>query len=153
MSTNLKLRLEERPEHRDLLNEEVAARLLGYRWVIWKKDGFPTDSEDEGKFLAPADGPLAAHQLPAGSEVPFSKHPDRYLPRATTDMWEAFELAACTGLFAICDAHLIRNEFGECSVRTSDDRIRAFGPSLPEALCRAALQWHALRNGKEGKCG
>ena len=138
---------------RNRLDEEVASRLLGYRWVTWKShDSFPLPGEEEGRFLAPPDGPRASEQVPAGPEVPLAKEPDRYVPEFSTDLKDAFDVAVAAGLFVSANAFLTVSVLGEWRVHEEDGTVLGASDSLPEALCRAALAWHEL-HGPDGPVG
>ena len=133
---------------RNPLDEEVAIQLLGFRWVVWKSlDSFPLPMEEAGRFLAPSDGPLAEGQVPAGPEVPLAKEPDRYVPLVSSDAEAALELARQVGLFVAGNAFLSVSPLGEWTVCTEDGRVWASGRSVPEVLCRAAMEWHAAQGG------
>ena len=123
------------------LDEEVAVRLLGYRWVQWNnRSAGVAPSEERGRFLAPPDGLLSHLQVPAGLEVPLAEDPFRYLPAFSDDLSAAFEAARSAGLFGVVGAILNYDEPGEWSVQTRHGDVLARGYSLPEALCRATLR-------------
>ena len=128
--------------NRSPLDVEVAFRLLGYRWVRW---GTQSPEEEEGRFLAPPDGFLAHHQVAAGPEVPLADDPYRYVPSFSSEVDPALEAARSVELFHGAGAFLVVSDHGEWSVRTEDGRLNVMGPTLPEALCRAALRWHELQ--------
>ncbi|MFH1765021.1 MAG: hypothetical protein ABIF09_12610 [Gemmatimonadota bacterium] len=130
------------PDGRNRLDEEVAVRLLGYRWVRW---GTQPPYDEEGRFLAPPDGFLAHHQVVAGPEVPLADEPFRYVPGFSSEVEPAFEAARSVGLFHEANAFLMVSDTGEWSVRTEDERLNVMGATLPEALCRAALRWRELQ--------
>jgi hypothetical protein len=122
------------------LDEEVAVRLFGYRWVQWNnRSAGVAPSEERGRFLAPPDGLLSHLQVPAGLEVPLAEDPFRYLPAFSDDLSAAFEAARSVGLLETAHAILDYAEPGEWSVRTREGKALARGPSLPEVICRASL--------------
>jgi len=124
------------------LDEEVAIRILGYRWVVWKDlDRFPLPHEEQGRFLAPPDHPEARGQEEVGSEVPLAKEPDRFLPMFSEDPEAAFEVARRVGLFVSSNGFLAMMPGGGWEVQDDDGRVLGSGDSIPEAVCRAALAW------------
>jgi hypothetical protein len=122
------------------LDEEVAIRLLGYRWVHWNSRGGGGPSDEKGRFLAPPDGLLSHHQVPAGSEVPIADDPHRYLPEFCQDLEAAFDVARSVGLLDVAHAILEVDDLGDWTVRTREGEVLAQARSLPEALCRASLR-------------
>lgn len=133
---------EERLGTRNTLNEELAVRILGYHWVVWaNRDRFPLPHEEEGRFLAPPEGPLAHEQVPAGPEVPLAKEPDRYVPMFCEDPEAAFDLARKVGLFVSSNGFLAMTPTGGWEVQDEKGQVLGVGASIPEAVCRAVLRW------------
>lgn len=141
------------------LDEEVATRVLGYRWVQWNpREGAMPPSDEKGRFLAPSDGLLSHHQVPAGRSVPPAQEPYRYVPRFSSEIESALEAAQAVGLLRHDNATLELSEQGEWTIRTKGDRLAITAPTLPEALCRAALRWREIEDGarlalEEAKAG
>lgn len=124
------------------LDEEVAIRILGYRWVMWKsRDQFPLPHEEEGRFLAPPDHPLARELVEADPGISLAKEPDRFLPMFSEDPEAAFDIARKVGLFVSSNGFLAMTPGGGWEVQDDAGQVLGFGSSIPEAVCRAALAW------------
>ncbi len=124
------------------LAEEVALRLLGYRWVEWDRnrpDGGPSD--ETGRFLAHPEGLLSRFQTPVGRQTPLALEPDRNLPLFLEDPGAAFEVAMRAGLFRDSGVLLSMSPQGEWTLRTAQDGVVVSGKELAEVLCRASLAW------------
>lgn len=127
------------------LDEQVATRVLGYRWVQWRNgEGVLPPSDEKGRFLAPVEGLLSHHQVEAGMRVPLAPEPYRYVPRFSVEIESALEAAQAVGLLRNENTVLERSEEGDWTVRTKGDRLAIQAPTLPEALCRAALRWREI---------
>lgn len=129
------------------LDEEVAIRILGYRWVVWKSlDQFPLPREEVGRFLVPPDHPLAREMVEADPGVPLAKEPDRFLPMFSADSEAAFDVARKVGLFVSSNGFLAMTPGGGWEVQDDAGRVLGVGSTIPEAVCRGALAWLG-RNG------
>jgi hypothetical protein len=127
------------------LDEEVAVRVLGYRWVQWKTgEGVLPPSEERGRFLAPVEGLLSRHQVEVGRRGPLAREPYRYVPRFSVELESALEAAQAVGLLRNENTVLELSDQGEWTVRAKGDRLTMTAATLPEALCRAALRWREI---------
>jgi hypothetical protein len=135
---------------RDPLDSQIAVRVFGFRWVEWNHALLRGALLDKpGRFLASPDDVLAhlhVHAAPGTEPAPDALN---LVPRYTTDLNQAFDVAGKVGLFGDGHAILRRTADGDWCIETASGGLCVDGPLLASIVCRAAIAWLDRSNAAE----
>lgn len=132
-----------RSSEQERLDLEVATRIFRFRWAQWNEralGGSPLNTP--GRFLAPPDDYMSHlfEEAPEGS--PLHDHALAKVPDYSRDETCAFRAADRSALFRAGKAVLFQDSDGSWVVEVHGRRFSS--PRLPEALCRASLEWAGM---------
>jgi hypothetical protein len=127
-------------DHRDSLDEQIAVRVGGFRWVEWNHAllaGAPLDAP--GRFLARPDHFLGHLHIPAAQDAPLADRPLAHVPHFATCLDHAAHAAELAGLFRAGGSTLWQGDDGKWWIKVENGSIRLSDERLPALICRASL--------------